>query len=63
MKKIWIYKQAIFIFIYDIKEFELFYEEDDIKKIKALLGNFMSFPDSLKRQLIIDTKIYYESKN
>ncbi len=63
MKSSWIYKQALLMFISEMKDFELLYEKQDAEKIQSFLKDFVTLPESFKRQMIIDTKISYESKD
>lgn len=61
MKNIWIYKQALFINLMGIKDYKNFYEEQDAFGISKVLDVFSNFNDVTKREILIDTKMQYES--
>ena len=61
MKRIWVYKQALFLNLLNIKDYELFYDEKDVIEIKKILDVFSELSDVTKRELLIDTKMQYEN--
>ncbi|MGI6681412.1 MAG: hypothetical protein ACOX3T_08050 [Bdellovibrionota bacterium] len=58
MEDIWYLKQAKLIYSLKIDDYECFYDEKTLSKIKAWLRDITELQDFLKREIKIDTVIF-----